>query len=178
MHSKNIEQQTTMNDKIWFEFVHHKYGDEYLILYIERLRQTRKRINVLTIIFSTTGILSWKLWTYLPAVTSGLVAILQLFKLIENKVIATDADIEKFSELRMMQYDITNRYEKLWIEYDCKKITEEQATDRFFEFRDIAKEIKSLSNKLDIKETVKLQNLADIKTNNYLKQYYLNQKTT
>ncbi|QNF31219.1 hypothetical protein HUW51_00235 (plasmid) [Adhaeribacter swui] len=161
-----------MNEKIWYELVHYKHGDDYLILYLNRLKKTRKTTNLLSVIFSTTGIFSWKLWLYLPAITSGLTALIQLFKMIENQVIPTDKDIEQIAILRNMYFAYWNKVEKLWIEFKSNKIDDEVVRNKFFELREEAKEIEVLDTKLCIQTIVKLQDQADIITNNYLKQYH------
>ncbi|MFA7380771.1 MAG: hypothetical protein WC150_09930 [Bacteroidia bacterium] len=161
-----------MKDKIWYEFLHTKHGDDYLVLYLGRLKRTRKIINILTIVFSTTGIFSWKIWLYLPSVTSGVIALIQIFKLLENQFVVTDKDIEQVSILRNMYFEHWNNVEKLWIEYQSKEITEKQATARFFALRKFAKSIEALDTKLSIQTISTLQDKADMRTNDYIKQYH------
>ena len=161
-----------METKIWYEFVHYKHGDDYLVLYMNRLKTVRKTVNISTLIFSTSGIFSWTFWIYLPVVTSCLTAIIQLFRLVENQIIPSDKDIEQVAKLRDMYFDHANKLERLCIDSRNKEITEQQATDRFFELREAAKEIKTVNNKINIQEIIKLQDKADIKTNDYIKQYH------
>lgn len=161
-----------METKIWYEFVHFKHGDDYLVLYMKRLKSVRKTVNISTLVFSTSGIFSWTFWIYLPVVTSCFTAIIQLFRLIENQIIPSDKDIEQVARLRDLYFDHANKLERLCIDYRNKELTEQQATDRFFELRETAKEIKTFNNKINIQEIIKLQDKADIKTNDYIKQYH------
>lgn len=163
-----------MKEKIWYEFVHYRHGDDYLILYVNRLKSSRKWTNIMTLIFSTSGILSWKLWQYLPAITCGLIAFLQLFKLIENQIIPTDKDIEQTTILREKYFSYWNNAEKLWIEFKYNKLSEEEVQNKFFKLRESSHEIESLDNKLNIQKLTKLQDKADIQTNNYINQYHSN----
>lgn len=163
---------TDMTNKIWFEFIHTKHGDDYLVLYLKRLRETRKIVNISTLVLSGSGVFSWTIWTYLPVVTSIITAIIQLFRLIENQLVPSDKDIEQIAKLRDMYFDQANKLERLWVEYNSGKISESEATNRFFELRDAAKEIKTLNNKINIQEITDLQNKADIRTNDYIKQYH------
>ena len=164
---------THMEDKIWFEFVHYKHGDDYLILYLKKLKKIRKNVNIWTLILSSSGVFSWTIWAYLPVITSIITALIQLFRLIENQIIPVDKDIEQISKLRDMYFDHSNKLEKLWIKYSTKVINETEATECFFELREIAKDIKTLNNKINIQEIIKLQDKADINTVNYLNQYHL-----
>ncbi len=163
-----------MREKIWYEFVHYKYGDEYLVLYIDRLRLLRKTTNMLVIIFSTSGIFSWKLWAFFPVLTSALIAIIQLFRLIENQIIPNDKDLEQVALLRNMYHEYSNLLEHLWIEYNRNELSEKEASDQFFNLRKTEQEIKALNNKINIQEISKLQVKAETITQNYLEQYHLN----
>ena len=137
-----------MQTKIWYEFVHYKHGDDYLVLYMKRLKTVRKTVNISTLAFSTSGIFSWSFWIYLPVITSGLTALIQLFRLVENQIIPSDKDIEQVAKLRDLYFDHANKLEKLFIDCRNEKINEKQATDMFFKLRESAKDIKSLNNNL------------------------------
>jgi len=105
-----------MYEKIWYEFIHYKSGDYYLVLYIDRIKLTRKIANISTLLLSTTGILSWKIWVYLPAVTSSIIALIQAFRLIENELIPADKEVEKLYKLREMYYEHSILLENLFID--------------------------------------------------------------
>lgn len=162
-----------MREIIWYDFVHYRHGDDYLVAYIKKLKDTRKLTNILTILFSTSGLLSWKIWQFFPVITSGLIAVIQLFKTIENQFIPSDKDIEQTIILREKYCAYWNAAEKLWIEYNSNKLNEDQAQKEFFKLRKSAFEIESLDNKLNIQRISKLQDKADIETNNYLNQYHI-----
>lgn len=161
-----------MEDKIWYEMVHTKYGDTYLALYLNRQRIIRKWYSVFMLLFSTSGILGWKLWTVIPVIACGLISAMQLVKLIENQFILTDSDLEKVSELRNRYISYFNKLEKLWTDFDAKRLTEEQATEQFYQLRQVGAEIEAYDNKLLISKIKKICDKADLDSRNYFNQYH------
>lgn len=162
-----------MKNKIWYEFVNYKYGDEYLILYLSRLQTSRKYTNIVTLVFSTSGVLGWTFWKFLPIVSCVLIAIIQIFKLIENQIIPSEKDIEQVVLLRNQYNKYWNQVEKLWIEYNSNKIDDDRAKKCFYKLRETAIEIEKLDNKLNIQHLNSLKKKAEFQTNNYLTQYHL-----
>jgi|ERR1035437_6754239 hypothetical protein len=161
-----------MYEKIWYEFIHYKSGDYYLVLYIDKIKLTRKIANISTLLLSTTGILSWKIWVYLPAVTSSIIALIQAFRLIENELIPSDKEIEKLYKLREMYYEHSILLENLFIDFRSEEISERDAKQNFFALREKTKEIKSFNNRTNVQISKRLQDKADKKTTEYINQYH------
>ena len=161
-----------MREKLWYEFVHTKYGDCYLCHYLSAQQDLRKWVKILTLLFSTSGILGWTIWKAAPIVSCVLVAIVQLFHLVENQIILSESDISKIAELRTLYLKQCNKIEKLWIDYNASRMTEEQVSDFFFKLREDAIKIEALDNKLNIKKRKKLMERADTETQNYIKQFH------
>ncbi len=161
-----------MRDKIWYEMMHTKYGDAFLALYLNRQRTIRKWYIVFMLLFSTSGVLGWKLWVAIPIIACGLIAVMQLVRLIENQFILTDNDLDKVSDLRNRYISYFNKLEKLWTDFNAKRLTEEQATDQFYQLRQVGADIEAFDNKLHISKIKKLCNIADTETRNYFNQYH------
>lgn len=159
--------------KIWYDLVHTKHGDEYLILYLARQRSCRKWFKIITIIFSASGIFSTFQSAKIPTVISFVViGVIQLMTSIENFIIHSEDDLDHISKLRLLYYDKLNDLEKLWHSFKTNKISIEDATEEFFELRKSSKEIEELDNKINVRTYKKLKNKSNIITNNYLKTYY------
>jgi hypothetical protein len=163
----------TIDTKIWYDLVHTKFGDEYLVLYLARQRTFRKWFKILTIIFSASGIFSAFQSAKIPTIIScAIIGIVQLITSIENFIIHSEDDLDNHSKLRLQYYDRTNKLEELWNSLTTKKITDEEATTEFFNLRKSAKEIEELDNKLNVRTFKKLKLIANLNTNNYLNTYY------
>lgn len=163
----------TIDTKIWYDLVHTKYGDEYLVLYLGRQRTFRKWFKILTIIFSASGVFSAFQSAKIPTIIScTIIGIVQLITSIENFVIHSEDDLDNLSKLRLHYYDRTNKLEELWNSCKNQKLSDEEATNIFFNLRKSAKEIEELDNKLNVRSIKKLKQIANINTNNYLNTYY------
>lgn len=160
-----------MREKTWHEFIDARYGDLYLCLYISRQKSIRKWFKVLTILFSASGIFfvykDYDIPTYFSLAFIGLA---QLATMIETHVIHSEKQIEELSRLRMLYYDRWNKLEKLLITYD--DYSEHEATDKFFEYRELAREAEELDNQLNIQQYTGLKKRADANNRQYLKTHY------
>ena len=163
-----------MKNKIWYELVDIKYGEFYLTVYIGLQRRLKKSFNILTLLISVSGILGWKFFENYAWIAFILIAIMQLFTLIENHLIRSDNEIEQISELKMLYTRYFNKLECLWEEYKNDRITENRSSELFFEYRkNDWEKIQELDAKLDIKSWKWLMRQADKETNNYLNKYQL-----
>lgn len=162
-----------MNDKIWFEMVDMKYGETYLTLYLGLQRTLKKTFYILTLILSVSGILGWKYFENYVWIAFILIAIMQLFVLVENQIIRSDKEIEDIASLRMMYTRYFNKLERLWAEFQYKKLNEDESFEKFFQLKETDWEkIEELDYKLNIKEYIWLMDKADIKTNNYINKFH------
>lgn len=162
-----------IDTKIWYDLVHTKFGDEYLILYLGKQKLYRKWFKMLTILFSATGIFSAFQSAKIPTIIScAIIGIVQLATSIENFIIHSEDDLDNLGKLRMLYYDRINKLEELWDSLNNKKISVDEATKEFFELRKSSKEIEELDNKLNVRTFKNLKKVAEINTENYLKTYY------
>ena len=152
--------------------VHTKYGDNYLALYLNRQKFIKKWYNILILVFSTSGVLGWTVWSYFPVIACGLIAFMQIITLIEKHIIPSDKDIDDVSKLRNKYISYFNRLEKLWKDYRSKQLDEKQANEQFYALRQFNANIEAIDNKLNIQEIKRLKLKADKQTNNYFNQYH------
>lgn len=169
----------TIDTKIWYDLVNAKHGDDYLVLYLARQKTIRKWFKILTIIFSASGIFSASIAAQIPTIIScSLIAAVQLATSIENFIIHSQDDIDDLSKLRLLYYERTNKLEKLWHNWWTDKISDDQASQEFFNLRDLSKKIEELDNKLNVRNFKKLRTVADKTTRNYLNTYYNERRQT
>lgn len=162
-----------INNTIWYDFVNSKYGDEYLVLYIQKQRNIRKWFKILTIIFSASGIFSAFQSLKIPTIISCvLIGIVQIATMIEGWIIHSEKEIDELCTLRMFYYERTNQLEKLHYDYSNEKINESDAANNLFDLRKSAKQIEELDNKVNVRHYKKLIEKADIRTNQYFNTYH------
>ena len=159
-----------IKNKIWYEFLNFKFGDDYLILYINRQRKIRNYFKIATIILSCSGIWSaYKELKYPSIIAFVIITIVQIFTSIESYLIHSEKDIDDLCELRNRYYSHWNELENLW--HKSPNYNENELTDKFYELREQSKKIEELDNKLGIKKIKNLVNKADKSTRTYIKIY-------
>lgn len=160
-----------IKDNVWTDFVHHKFGDEYLIRFISLQKEFRRWFKIITLLLSGGGI--WAAFDDLKQYTivcCAIIGAIQIISLMEGLIIRSEKDIEEIGNLRIMYYKHWNRIEKL---YHClDTINAEDCKERFFKLRQKAKEIEELDNKINVKKYRFLLEKAEIATNKYLKEYH------
>ena len=158
-------------NKVWYELANMKYGEVYLSKYLNFQRTLKKTFQILTLLVSFSGILSWKYFENYVWIAFALIAIVQLLLLIENQIIRSDKDIEEIGRLRMMY---TKYFNKLWTNYQYSRVAEIKGLDEYFEFRQNDwEQIEEIDTKLNIKRYKWLMNKTEIETNNYLNKYHI-----
>ena len=99
--------------------------------------------------------------------------IMQLLLLIENQLIRSDKEIEDISNLRMMYTKYFNKLERLWTDFHYNRINENNAIDKYFEFKESDWEkIEELDCKLNIKRYKRLMDATEQETNDYINKYH------
>lgn len=88
-----------MTNKIWYELVNMKYGEIYLSKYLGFQRTLKKTFNIMTLLLSVSGIIGWKYFEDYAWIAFALIAVMQVFILIENEIIRSDKEIEEISSL-------------------------------------------------------------------------------
>jgi len=162
-----------MTDKIWYEMVDMKHGEIYLSKYLGLQRTLKKTFNIMTLILSVSGIFGWKFFEDYAWIAFVLIAIMQLFTLIENQIILSDKEIDEISELKMCYTKYFNKIEKLWTEHKRKKIDDDTSLDKFFELRGSDWEnIQQKDSKLNIKTYKYIIKKTEEETVNYINKFH------
>jgi len=162
-----------MRNQLWYELVNIKYGEVYLTKYLGLQRLLKRCFKITTLLLSLSGILGWKFFEDIVWIALLLIAIIQLFTLIENQLIRSDNEIEQISGLKIMYIKYLNKLEKLWSSYSSNQISTEESTSVFFNLKDEHwTKIEEQDNKLNIKKWPFLMRKTENETKKYIKYYY------
>lgn len=124
-----------MRNRIWAELTQTKHNLEFASLYSERQRLILRIYNISILIFSSGGVMGWKLWDNLPLLSCVIIAFVSLFRLIQPHLIINEKQLMNLDEIHKFYSEYFNKIEKLWFEHENKKITTEQATNIFFKHK-------------------------------------------
>ncbi|SDT43790.1 hypothetical protein SAMN05216490_3479 [Mucilaginibacter mallensis] len=163
-----------MEEKIWYELLHTKFGDCYLNVYLESQKSIKKWVKIATLLFSSSGIMGWAFWKDAPIVSCIVITIIQLFNLVQKQIILSDIEIAHIANLKGLFFSHFNKVEKLWVDYRAGRITEEAASESFYKLRKEYVKIEKLDTKLNVKERDYLKKRAKKHIDAYISQYHNN----
>lgn len=153
--------------------VHIKYGENYLSKYLGLQRNLKRGFKIATLLLSLGGFLGWKYFEDYVWVALLLIAIIQMFTLIENQVIRSDKEIEDISNLKLLYTKYFNKLERLWTELDSSLINDRTAMSTFFKLRSKRwVKIEEMDNNLNIKRWKRLMNRVETETKEYITEYH------
>lgn len=124
-----------MRNRIWTELTQAKHSAEFASLYSDRQRVILRIFNIGILAFSSAGIMGWKLWQHLPLIACIIIALVSLLRLIQPHIIMSEKQLKNLDEIQRFYSDYFNDLERLWFDFEKDRLTEEEATNRFFELK-------------------------------------------
>jgi hypothetical protein len=137
-----------MRTRLWYELTQAKYNETYLCNSIGRQRTILNIFNMTITIFSTAGIMGWKLWDDLPVIACTIIAIISLAKLIQPHLIPSDKQIEKLDKVSDFYYDFYLKLEKTWFDFENDRITDIEMLEKFQDLKQTEREINRIVNEI------------------------------
>lgn len=168
---KQNSRPPLIRQTIWYEFIQTKYGELFLSGHITRQREARRWYKIATLVFSASGILSWRFWEAAPVIACGIVAAMQLFALVENQIIPQEKVTDDFCKLKELYVHYVQKMEQLWLEFEAKKYNEQDAIAEYSKIRKDFIVIEVLDSKLTIKEYPVICKKARTQCDIFIKQY-------
>jgi hypothetical protein len=165
-----------MRTRLWDELMQCKHNHYYSLYVLERKKNVVKWFTIVTLAFSGAGgIMGWKIWTNFPLFACIIIALMQLFKLLQPQLIPSDKEIDKLNKVINFYFDYYNKLEQLWYDHYNKRIDDEQAQKKFYIIKATEKEINEIVNEVVKKRVSKrLYERAEIETNSYVNRTFNN----
>lgn len=165
-----------MRTQIWNEMYYAKKNEEFISVYISFLRTTRKFIDFFTLLFTTTGIISWFSENNESMIFTGislfLVGFLQVVDIIQTKFVASDEYIDDVRQLKKNWTSYFDNLEKIWFDINIKKIENSIIVDSFLEIKPMKQSIEELDSDIKLWQIPFITKKANILTTNFMKRYY------
>lgn len=137
-----------MRLRLWYEMAQAKYNETYVCNLIGRQRNLLNIFNLIVTVFSTAGIMGWKIWSDLPVIACCIIATISLAKLIQPHLIPSDKQIEKLDKVSDFYYDFYLKLEKIWFDYENDRITEVEMLEKFQSLKQTEREINRIVNEI------------------------------
>lgn len=161
-----------MRTRIWAELTQAKHNIEFTELYSDLQRTVLRLFNIGILIFSTGGVMGWKVWDKIPVVACLIIATISSLRLIQPHLIMNDKLLNNLDRIQKFYIDYYNRLERLWYDFDASRIDDTQATTRFYEIRDTETEIKTIIGETLRNYPKKLEKKAKEHSDNFFKQAF------
>lgn len=133
-----------MRNRIWTELTQSKHNIEFASMYSDRQRFILRIFNMGILIFSSAGIMGWKIWENLPLIACIIIAGISLMRLLQPHLIMNEKQLKNLDDIHRFYADYYNNIEKLWYDFDSNRIDEEQATKSFFKLKKLETNINHL----------------------------------
>lgn len=155
--SQTLEEANLMRKVIWHEMAHAKFWEQYLAEYTTYKLDYRKWYNITTMILSVVGASTFPLWkitpensSYVPSVIFGLMAITQVLAVFQKNMAVDNEQLQGIIKLRSLYIAYFNSIERLYIENEEDKYTEEELKEKYYQQRETTIPIESLKDSLNI----------------------------
>jgi len=144
---------------VWYELVHSAYWEQYLSQYVSYKYDYRKFYSTIILVLSTIGASSFSAWKlipdgekWVPIVTFGIMAIVQLISICQKNVVMDDDTARKLRELRVLYLAYMHKIERLYLDIKDDNLDADTIKSRFFEIRETVYPIEELKDSLNIKK--------------------------
>lgn len=133
-----------LRNRIWTELTQSKHNIEYASIYSDVQRARIRLFNMLVLVFSTGGVMGWKLWDNLPVLACVIVALISLARLIQPQVIMDNKLLKNLDDIHRFYVDYFNQLEKLWFEFEYGRISENDIQDQFYKLKQLESDLNPI----------------------------------
>ncbi len=161
-----------MENRIWYELCQRKHDHYYCLLLLSKYRNKLRLFNILILLFSTGGVMGWRIWDDFPTVACVIISGISILRLLSPHIIPSEKQIDKLNDVVNFQFDYYNKIEQLWYDYFNRRITDIEAQNKFYELKNTEREINNTINEYIKSINRKLKLEAKIKSDIYLKQTF------
>ena len=157
-----------MRVRLWYEMCQCKHNHLYCLFLLSRQKGWLNVFNIILLVFSSAGIMGWKLWAEFPLVSCIIISAVQLLKLLQPHLLPSEKQIEHLEKITDFYFDYYNKMEQLWYDLYRGKMSENDMQAKFYKLKNSERDINKLVNNLIKHSNKKLLIKADIETRNYL----------
>jgi hypothetical protein len=158
-----------MRTRIWNEITKTKHDIEYLSAYTLFQDKISRRINVLILLFSSSGILGWSVFEspLFTGIVCSITAGISLIKLISPYFILSEKEVKKLDKYYALMIQHFDKIEKFWYDNEDGAIPQNKLTTEFYQLTEKVNEINDRYGDLDIRHINRLSKKAKKNSDEY-----------
>ncbi len=161
-----------MRNRIWAELTQAKHNIEFASLYSDHQRTVLRMFNIGVLAFSSAGIMGWKVWQHMPLIACSIIALVSLLRLLQPHLIMSDKQLKNLDDIQRFYADYYNQLEQLWFDFETSRLTEEQATKRFFEYKKSETDINPIISETIRNKPKRIVDKCKLHSDEYFKQVF------
>ncbi|QSE98651.1 hypothetical protein [Fulvivirga lutea] len=160
-----------MRDKIWNNYQNSVFKSFLLDEMINAYQKWERNLNVFLAIMSSGSIGAWAVWKELPMVWGGLIALSNVINVV-RPYFPYSKYLKEVREKKNAAAAIVLGFEKLWFNYEQGNLSEEQASNEFFQLKNEFAKAYNFDQDMGLQNSESINAKAELKTQNYTKLNY------
>ncbi|TWR31388.1 hypothetical protein FPZ43_02620 [Mucilaginibacter pallidiroseus] len=161
-----------MRERLWYELTQAKHHACYCVLLYAKKKRLLGYFNVFTLAMSSAGIMGWPMWKTIPLVACIIISAVQLLKLLQNHLIPSEKQLDELHIVIEFYDEYFLKLEKLWFDYDCEKLNEDDVSHQYYKIKKTEKSINKIVNSILKSVDTKIKETADEETLNYINRVF------
>jgi hypothetical protein len=161
-----------MRNRLWNELTQAKHNAEYASIYLDRQKQIANIFNITILVFSTSGILGWKVWDRFPVIACAIVSGLSLLKLIQPHLIMSEKQLLKLDRIHIFYCDHFIKLEKLWHDLEDEDYSEKEVKEELYQVLESEIPISKELNGILLKKPKRLVRKAKQVSDDYFERVF------
>lgn len=161
-----------IRDRLWNELTQCKHHHVYSIRLIAYQRRVLNIFNIAILLFSSAGIMGWKIWNNFPVIACVIIAGISLLKLLSPHIVPSEKQIDRLDQVTDFYCEYYNKLEALWMDHYNERLNDEEAQKTFYLIKDTERKINPTVNQIVKSTNKRILKKADKETNDYFKQLF------
>lgn len=135
---------SALRNRIWSELTQSKHNIEFASIYCDIQRKRIRIFNLVVLIFSSGGVMGWKLWDNLPTIACVIIAAISLIRLAQPQIIMDNKMLKNLDDIHRFYVDYFNQLEALWFNFESEKLKDDEAQTEFYRLKQLESDINPM----------------------------------
>ena len=160
-----------MREKIWYYMIDSKFQALYLDYAVTKFQTYDRGINIFLAITSSGSIAAWAIWQEFQMIWAIIIAASNVVTIIKP-YFPYSKYIKELNERALKMQNLHLDYERLWYKFEKDQITEDAATEHFFDLKTRGVGHLRFSDDTLVTEDKKIEEAVEGKMKFYVKNNY------
>ncbi|HEY1019278.1 MAG TPA: hypothetical protein VGE25_09785 [Sediminibacterium sp.] len=156
-----------MRNRLWYELTQAKHNETYICLIVAQQRRLLNFFNVIITVFSSAGVMGWKMWDKLPVIACIIIALISLGKLIQPHVLPSEKQIEKLDKANDFYFNFYLKLEEIWFDHECERLTDYEMQRKFHNLKQTEREVNLELNQIHKKINRNIEKMTKLECDKF-----------